>query len=617
MTPGTYSVAETVPTGWLKTGDTCQNVVVGAGAQVSCTLTNTKQPKLTVTKFVVNDGGGTKQIADFPLFVDGNGVSSGVQTSQSVGTHTVSETVDAAYTAVISGDCAANGSITLAAGDVKACTITNTFKRPKLTVTKIVVNNNGGLLTAANFPLFVDGSSVTSGVQILSSVGTRTVSETGNAAYTATISGDCAPAGTVTLAAGDEKSCTITNDDIAPRLTLNKIVVNDSGRSAAESAWTLTADGAVTDLSGPGAAGSADVVSGGSFMAGTYTLSESGPGGYSASAWTCTNGVQVQNGQITLGLNQATVCTITNNDLPFTLVTSSSLCTFDRDPGTPGDQFRLLFTPDHQAPGYKQNATNPGQFYYNAFYSGTPGDTYTLTMIIPYPFVTQGARPVHVYDGATLTSSDGNQCITPAGGVPDITVEAAPFAIADYGGGTHDVGDFELRREVSVTFVMPATGTAYVNIHLDYGLKGTTGYGKDGSNNAVVNGLATILIPDGQEYPFLVSDGINTWDPSVFNQNEFKKNPGIGGMVATVSKASNGEVLKWEPVAAGMELEFFNAAGAKVGSATTDVDGYYMWSFKHTGKAQTYTVKVKTTGNPTQTVTIKANGFGYLLFELP
>jgi len=43
VTPGTYSVAETVPTGWDKTGDTCQNVVVAAGATVTCLLTNTKR----------------------------------------------------------------------------------------------------------------------------------------------------------------------------------------------------------------------------------------------------------------------------------------------------------------------------------------------------------------------------------------------------------------------------------------------------------------------------------------------------------------------------------------------------------------------------------------------
>ena len=91
----------------------------------------------------------------------------------------MSETQDPNYTAVIGGDCAADGSITLAATDVKTCTITNTFKAPKLTVTKIVDNTGGGTKQLGDFPLFVDGNPVTNGVQITtSSVGTHTVSET-------------------------------------------------------------------------------------------------------------------------------------------------------------------------------------------------------------------------------------------------------------------------------------------------------------------------------------------------------------------------------------------------------------------------------------------------------
>ena len=41
--------------------------------------------------------------------------------------------------------------------------------------------------------------------------------------------GDCAADGTITLLPGDDKTCTITNDDIAPKLTLVKTVVNDNG----------------------------------------------------------------------------------------------------------------------------------------------------------------------------------------------------------------------------------------------------------------------------------------------------------------------------------------------------------------------------------------------------
>ena len=59
----------------------------------------------------------------------------------------------------------------------------------------------------------------------------------------------------MTVVAGQQKTCTITNDDDAPKLTLNKVVVNDNGGTALESAWTLTATGnPVTDpatLSGP------------------------------------------------------------------------------------------------------------------------------------------------------------------------------------------------------------------------------------------------------------------------------------------------------------------------------------------------------------------------------
>jgi hypothetical protein len=91
------------------------------------------------------------------------------------------------------------------------------------------------------------------------------------------------------------------------------VVTNDNGGTALPSAWTLSAAGP-TPLSGPGAAGSADVQSGPSFDAGTYTLSEStGPAGYTASVWSCTGGSQNGN-QITLTLGQSATCTITNDD---------------------------------------------------------------------------------------------------------------------------------------------------------------------------------------------------------------------------------------------------------------------------------------------------------------
>ena len=98
--------------------------------------------------------------------------------------------------------------------------------------------------------------------------------------------------------------------------------------------------------------------------------------------------------------------TVTVTVLPKSLVTSSSLCTF-------GGQFNLIYTQDPtNTAAYKMTASNPGQFYYNVF--TTVGSGGSVNVTLPYPFVTQGATPIHVYSGVTITSNgNGGYCITP------------------------------------------------------------------------------------------------------------------------------------------------------------------------------------------------------------
>jgi hypothetical protein len=108
----------------------------------------------------------------------------------------------------------------------------------------------------------------------------------------------------ITLIAGQVASCTFTNDDNAPSLTLQKVVINDNGGAAVAAAWTLTATGP-TGFSGAGPS----VSNGPSFDAGTYDLSESGPAGYSASAWVCVGGNQTDSDTVQVGLGQNVVCT--------------------------------------------------------------------------------------------------------------------------------------------------------------------------------------------------------------------------------------------------------------------------------------------------------------------
>src|SRR5205085_1581335 len=62
----------------------------------------------------------------------------------------------------------------------------------------------------------------------------------------------------VTIGLGQDVTCSITNDDNEPHLRIDKIVVNDNGGTALESAWTLGAAGP-TGFSGPGGAGHPDV----------------------------------------------------------------------------------------------------------------------------------------------------------------------------------------------------------------------------------------------------------------------------------------------------------------------------------------------------------------------
>lgn len=97
------------------------DTITGSGCSAPSTAT------LTLTKNVTNDSGGTKVVSDFALFVGAVPVTSGVATTTlAPGTYVVSEAADAGYAASgWTGDCAANGSIVLVAGDTKACAITN------------------------------------------------------------------------------------------------------------------------------------------------------------------------------------------------------------------------------------------------------------------------------------------------------------------------------------------------------------------------------------------------------------------------------------------------------------------------------------------------------------
>jgi hypothetical protein len=337
VSAGNYALAESGgPSGYEASGWSCINgtlngstVTVPAGKSVECTITNTAQAAtLTLVKTVKNDNGGGLAAVDFPRFIDGIPVSWGVPVALDAGLHTATETAQAGYAASAwGGDCAANGTITLALGETKTCTITNDDIAPTLKLVKTVTNNNGGTLSANDFPRFIDGNAVSWNVAVPVTAGVvHTASETTKAGYTASPwGGDCAANGTITLSVGDAKICTITNADQPATLTIVKKVVRDDGGTKGANDFGITTSAGNLSFGGAVEAPAntftytATPLSG--LPAGSKTLHEENIAGYTEGSWSCTGTAGAVNGNfntgsVVLGNGESVTCTITNNDDP-------------------------------------------------------------------------------------------------------------------------------------------------------------------------------------------------------------------------------------------------------------------------------------------------------------
>jgi RHS repeat-associated protein len=330
-----------------------------------------------------------------------------------------------------------------------------------------------------------------------------------------------------------------------------------------------------------------------------------------------------------LGSSASTSQTVVGNQI-FTVVTSGGLAQFDTDPTVAGNQFNLVYV-QNSGSGYEMVTSNPGQFYDNAFFSGTPGTSVTLTLTVPFPFITQGSVPTHVYSGYTLSGA------TPAVSVVPGTDVTSSFTITSAGGNKTAsgaaaivLGDYSPQNmgsttTVTVTGLMPSTGTMYVGVHLAFGLTTTAGwtlgtsYSVGGNTyiDAVNSGLGvTVHAPagsgtyaNGQPYQFSVATGgtvLGTDAP--YSENIFKKSVGAAG---TVVQMSNGLPV----VGAALTLYGPNSSTAVAATATTDANGAYYLNYKYTGSAATFIVQATCgTWSQKQTITLKANAFQIVNF---
>ncbi|HOY46867.1 MAG TPA: SdrD B-like domain-containing protein, partial [Candidatus Dojkabacteria bacterium] len=240
---------------------------------------------------------------EFSIMASGNGtitgggagiVSDAVDKIYEVtaGTYSVSETVPTNWE-ITKNTCQ---NVEVANGQTATCEIENTYMYAKLTVIKDVKNDNGGTKKVSDFKLYVNGTEVESGDKNDYPINTLlSLTEDNLSGYQASAwGGDCSEDGKITLKPGDDKTCTITNDDIQPKLTVNKVVVGG--------------DKKIVDF--PLYVGAIQVESGveNGFDAGNYLISETNQAGYTASY----SGACDVQGNVSLAIGDVKSCTITN-----------------------------------------------------------------------------------------------------------------------------------------------------------------------------------------------------------------------------------------------------------------------------------------------------------------
>jgi len=135
--------------------------------------------------------------------------------------------------AVLNGRALSQTQVTLDANTVSSSPAT-------LHVIKLVVNDVDGVAVPSDFNVSVKKSNVnvagspmsgtsTPGTLYSLAPGTYVVNEDANSSYTKSFSGDCNSSGNITLAAGDDKTCTIINTNIPVPVVVSTPSSSNSG----------------------------------------------------------------------------------------------------------------------------------------------------------------------------------------------------------------------------------------------------------------------------------------------------------------------------------------------------------------------------------------------------
>lgn len=181
-----------------------------------------------------------------------------------------------------------------------------------LTVIKHVINDHGRTSVASDFIMHVEGADVSmpsfagseEGTAVTLNAGAYDVTESGPEGYAASYSEECYG----TIGFGESRTCTVTNDDVAPEtgtLIVRKEVVNDSGGTKVAGDFTMTVTG--TNPSASSFPGDSEGVSV-TLEPGSYSVDELDPGNYDKTLGEACSG--------TIEAGETVICVITNDDKP-------------------------------------------------------------------------------------------------------------------------------------------------------------------------------------------------------------------------------------------------------------------------------------------------------------
>ena len=273
-----------------------------------------------------------------------------------------------------------------------------------LTLEKVVVNDHGGTAVDTDWTLSASGPTPISGSEGDSAVtnavvtpGTYDLSESGGpATYDASAwvctGGTQVDGDTVTVAAGEDAVCTITNDDQPGTLIVEKVLINDDGGTRTVTSFRFSIDG------GASQSFEFDAQNDVAVSAGTHSVLEDAAPGYittysnSQNANADCNGLVIANGG-------TVTCTITNNDVP----------------PPPANACSLIAPP----PGY-------------TLQNGTPGNN-TVTLAPFTMFKGNGGRDV------VQSNANGNYIVCTLGGNDVIRLSGSGAVTIDAGSGRNSV----------------------------------------------------------------------------------------------------------------------------------------------------------------------------------